>query len=282
MMTFPIDTAPATRRPRVGAVAYLNTLPLVEGLAGTEAIDLRLEPPCDLARLLESREVDVALASLVDYQRSAIPLELVPIGMIGCDGPTLTVRIYSRVPLDAIRTLHADVESHTSACLAQLVVERHAGRCPETRAFDAHPAIDAAWADGPEAVLLIGDKVVTGAPPASRYPHQIDLGEAWKARTGLPFVYALWMCRAGESPALRTTLALLDRQRRHNATRSGWIAAGAARMHGWPAETTATYLGDLLRFDPTPRHREAIDRCFDEAGRAGLIGERRPTRWAEI
>ena len=43
--------------------------------------------------------------------------------------------------------------------------------------------------------LLIGDKVVTDAPPTDRYPHQMDLGEAWKDLTGLPFVYAMWMCR---------------------------------------------------------------------------------------
>ena len=43
-----------------------------------------------------------------------------------------------------------------------------------------------------QSVLLIGDKVVTDAPPEERYPYQMDLGAAWKELTGLPFVYAVW------------------------------------------------------------------------------------------
>ena len=52
-----------------------------------------------------------------------------------------------------------------------------------------HPAA------GPETMLLIGDKVVNAAPDATVYPHQLDLGEQWKALTGLLFVFAMWMMR---------------------------------------------------------------------------------------
>src|SRR5262249_20813210 len=141
---------------------------------------------------------DMGLVSLIDYARSPEPLILIPAGMIGCDGPTLTVRLFSAVEPRRIRQVHADTESHTSVALAKLVLAQQYGRGDvELVNFDARSLRagddDKNW---PETLLLIGDKVVTDAPPAERYPHQVDLGEAWKALTGLPFVYAVWMCRA--------------------------------------------------------------------------------------
>jgi chorismate dehydratase len=51
----------------------------------------------------------------------------------------------------------------------------------------------------PEAVLLIGDKVVD--PTRAGYAYEVDLGGAWRQMTGLPFVFAVW---ASPEPAART------------------------------------------------------------------------------
>ena len=57
--------------------------------------------------------------------------------------------------------------------------------------------IDPVFAHGEaDACLLIGDKVVCNAPQA--HPHELDLAEAWKQWTGLPFVFATWMTRHPE------------------------------------------------------------------------------------
>jgi chorismate dehydratase len=137
--------------------------------------------------------------------------------------------------------------------------------------------LEEAW---PETVLLIGDKVVVDAPPADRYPYQLDLGQAWREATGLPFVYALWACRQDRTgdPLVRAASALLDRQRRHNRTRLDWIAARHAPEHRWPTDLARRYLGEYLRYDVGPREREAIERFASEA--AAWLG---PTRlvWAE-
>ena len=275
---------------RIGAVSYLNTLPLIEGLGKLGDARLTLTAPARLIDLLLDAEVDLALASIIDYQRSSEPLALVPCGMIGCDGPTLTVRLFSRVALDKIRTIHADIESHTSVSLARVLVAREAGGVPGVVDFDAdaHRAMRAADANGagewPEAILLIGDKVVTDSPPAIHYPHQVDLGEAWKAWTGLPFVYAMWMCRAehADDPAIRAAGSVLERQRRHNATRLDWIAARHAPVRDWPIDLARRYVQELLRFEVGPREREAVDRFFDEIAACGLVAERRATRWVEV
>ena len=83
---------------RVGCVSYLNTVPLIEGLERCEGVELVRAVPSRLGAMLEAGEVDVALASLIDAARSRIPLAALPVGMIGCDGPTMTVRLFSNVP----------------------------------------------------------------------------------------------------------------------------------------------------------------------------------------
>ncbi|MEM9083757.1 MAG: MqnA/MqnD/SBP family protein, partial [Planctomycetota bacterium] len=187
-----VPTKPTTARPaRLGAVSYLNTLPMIEGLGKLAEVTLTLTPPSELASMLERDEVDLALASSIDYQRSSIPLAILPVGMIGSSGPTLTVRLFSRVPIEDLKTVACDVDSHTSVTLLRIVLQQQHGLSPELLPFDAdalehrHNAADDDW---PESLLLIGDKVVTASPPAIVYPHQLDLGEAWKDLTGLPFV----------------------------------------------------------------------------------------------
>ena len=268
---------------RIGCVNFLNTAPLIEGLGALAGMQITGAVPSKLVGLLERDEADVVLVSLIDAARSSVPLTIVPAGMIGCDGPTLTVRLFCQIPIDRIRAVHADTDSHTSVALCRLMLAERHGITPEIVDYDARermPLARRAEADAiagarepdpvsawPEAMLLIGDKVVTDSPPAVRYPHQCDLGELWKEQTGLPFVYAVWMCRSDRSddPRVRRAAALLDRQRRHNATRIDSIVTNRAPEHRWPADLARRYIGDCLRFDFDDRAREAaalfIERC---------------------
>lgn len=283
------DSDEMDRPVRVGAVSYLNTLPLIEGLEKLEGIDLTLAAPSRLIELLSAGKLDLALAPVIDAQRAASPLALIPVGMIGSDGETFTVRLFSAGPIEQIRRIHADTDSRTSVALLRIALEKLYGVAPEIVDFDARErmalASEGAEADEwPDALLMIGDKVVTDSPPAVRYPHQLDLGEAWKRLTDLPFVYATWMCRESdvESPWLRSAAQALDRQRRHNATRLDWIVSHRAGGRGWPVDLARDYLGRMLRFDLGDREREAVERFFDHAAEAGVLAERRPTVWATI
>ncbi len=268
-------------RARIAAVRYLNTAPLIEGLEKLADVEL---VPCVPSRIVDElceNRADVGLASIIDCVHSPVPLTLLPVGMIGCDGPTLTVRLFSKVPIASITELHADLDSHTSVVLSQVLLWRLHGLRPRMTGFDAaKPSTHAdRW---PESVLLIGDKVVTDAPPADRWPHQLDLGEAWKSLTGLPFVYAMWMCRRGDehAPAVRMARDVLDRQRRHNATRLDWIVAHRAAAAGWPLPLAQDYLGRLLRYQVGPRERTAVATFLDAARELGLTDGRSVT-WAD-
>src|SRR5277367_1504112 len=107
---------PATRTLRVGSVSYLNAKPLIHRLEEDPLIDLRLAVPSMLLDGLNSGQLDIALLPVIDYQRMRDG-RIVPSGGIGCDGPTLTVRIFSRKPIQEIEVLECDSESHTSVAL---------------------------------------------------------------------------------------------------------------------------------------------------------------------
>lgn len=274
---------------RLGCVKYLNTLPLIEGLQVWKDAELVAAVPSRLIDMLLGGRVDVALASVIDGARHADRVRLLPVGMIGCDGPTLTVRLFSRVPFDRIRTVGADTDSHTSVALLRVVLSRRFGIRPDVFDFDAREHMLLAGAPSSpaparaDAVLLIGDKVVTDPPEHGEYPHELDLGQAWKDLTGLPFVYAVWMCRAGEegSLAVRTAAAMLDRQRRHNATRLGWIVQARAAERHWPEDTAARYVGSYLKYAIDEREREAVARFLPWAHELGL-SPGPDAHWAEF
>lgn len=273
---------------RIACVQYLNTVPLIDGLERLEGMELIRTVPSRIAGLVESGGAEIGLVSLIDAAKGGGRLVLLPAGMIGCDGPTLTVRLFSSVPIDRIETVHADTDSHTSVALCRIVLDRLHGLRPDIIDFDAREGVavgpgPAHAEPSPRTMLLIGDKVVTHAPARDRYPHQLDLGEAWHGLTGLPFVYAVWMCRAGEEDSLpvRTAAAVLDRQLRHNCTRLGWIVAQRAAEHRWPADLAAEYLGSLMRYCIGEREREAVAAFFGEAARLGLVAPGAAPRWAD-
>jgi chorismate dehydratase len=259
---------------RIGTVEYLNTVPLIAGMSGVAGVELVPAVPSRIGAMLASGEVDLGLVSMVDIVRADPSMVVLPAGMIGCDGPTMTVRIFSRVPLAEITTLHADTDSHTSVALARVLLDRLHGVKPEIRDFHAREnPLDDSGGESPESVLLIGDKVVTGSPQAVRYPHSLDLGEAWHTLTGLPFVYAAWACLASraDEPAIREAAVLLDRTRRRNAMRPDQIVNDAAVSHRWPVGLAKEYVGALLRYDLGDREETAIGAFVDACIETGVM-----------
>jgi chorismate dehydratase len=243
---------------RVASVSYFNSKPLIEGLDREPTVALTLAVPARLVDGLREGTSDVALLPVIDYQ-AMDGLRIVPSGGIACDGPTLTVRIFSRVPIGQIAVLACDVESHTSVALARVILAERYGLRPEIAPLDR--------ARAPESLLLIGDKVVCDEPAG--YPHQLDLGEAWKSLTGRPFVFAVWTARAdvelGDLPSVleaakRRGLASIDR-----------LVEQHAVPRGWPRDIARRYLTDYLKFDIGPQQIEAIRLFHELAGRYGII-----------
>jgi chorismate dehydratase len=265
---------------RLGAVSYLNTLPLISGLDRVPGVRLVPDVPARLADRLVAGETDLSLCSVIDYQRSAVPLELVPVGQIGCEGETRTVTLVSRGPIDRLDEVACDVESHTSVALLRVILAERYGVRPRFVPFTEGDAM-------PDAVLLIGDKVARLAPDSSSHPHRLDLGIEWLQLTGLPFVFAAWFRRAdplddGARHRTERLATLVDHARRRNRTLVPTIARREAARHGWQVPDAVEYLGRLLRYEFTDRSLTAIRTFHELAARHGAIDEVRPLAMAPI
>ena len=279
----PRSAAPP-RPVRLGVVSFLNTLPLIDGLENLADVAMRFSVPSLLLDSLVRDEVDLALCSSIDYQRSPDPLVIVPAGLLGSDGPTLTVRLYSTEPIERIREVYCDTDSHTSIALLRMVLREQHDLEPRLIDYDAHRHVaENRRVEFPQAMLLIGDKVVCDAPAADRYPHQLDLGQAWREMTGLPFVFAAWMAKSSaDHRRLRAAGAILDRQRRHNRERIGSIIARHAQTRGWPAFQAREYLTQRLTFEFTDSHRAGLELFFHKARDHKLIDSVRPLEFVGV
>jgi len=307
---------------QIAAVSYLNTAPLIEGLEAWDGCEMVRAVPAQIAGMVVDGVADLGLVSVVDFARYGVEdgkktgedrepsprpspirmgeggrgdnfggLVMVPSGMIGCDGATLTVRLFSSVPIDEITTVYADTDSHTSVVLCDLVLREAYGVDAKFVDFDVRERVACGDGNGidpdadgwPEAVLMIGDKVVTGSPAAVRYPYQVDLGLAWFEMTGLPFVYATWMCRADRAGDgdIAAGAVVLERMMLRNRMRIDWIVMTHAKELGWPTDLAQRYIGELLRFEVDDRAREAVGVFLKKAGAAGLVPRVDPV-WMEI
>lgn len=258
----------------VAAVSFLNARPLIEGLDEEPGVNLISDVPSRLLATLNEDRAAVALCPVIDFQLSQAELSIVPAGAIGSDGPTLTVRVFSQVPMAEVTQVHTDSDSHTSVALLAVVFNQLFGRLPEVTALESS---DVNGSDvPPTTVLLIGDKVVQKEPDPSLYRHQLDLGEAWRRMTGLPFVFACWMAR--DEQDLGDLPGILGRYRDLNRNRVAEIAATHAKASGWPEGLAAAYLGRILRYDIGPREIEGIELFWNHCHKLGLLRKLRPMR----
>jgi len=258
----------------VAAVRFLNARPLIDGLADDPRVRLVSDVPSRLLETLISGEADVALCPVIDFQLSPKELCVVPVDAIGSDGHTLTVRVFSRVPMDRVTHVHTDGDSHTSVALLRVVFDELFSRVPELSTLES--ADVNGNDDAPETVLLIGDKVVRSEPDPTRYAHQLDLGDAWNRTTGLPFVFACWMGRVDRD--LGPVPEILARRRELNRHRLDEIVAAHAVSSGWPEDLAGEYLGKILRYQLGSRELESIEVFWSRCHSLGLIDDLRPLK----
>ncbi|MCP4898460.1 MAG: menaquinone biosynthesis protein [bacterium] len=256
---------------RIGTVSYLNALPLIDGLENEGNIEVRAAVPSRLLQLLLSSELDIALCPTIDFQLAPELLRIVPVGGIASRAETLTVRVFSKVDLANVETVRVDTDSHTSVALMEIVFAELFGRRPHILPLISEVG---AKVTTPEAILLIGDKVVTTEPDAGTFPFQLDLGAAWREITGLPFVFAVWMTRPGTQ--LGHLPELLARLRRTNKNRIPEIVDRHAESLGWPKSLAARYLGSLLQYGIGEPEMEAIQRFWSLCADHGVISRVRP------
>jgi len=246
---------------RVASVPYLVGRPLDAGLAREPEIEFTRAVPARLARGLADGSLDVALVSSIELFR--LP------GASYLDGPCIagegrvsSVQVFLRRPVHEVRSLAVDPASRTTVVLAQIVWP---GRRPELVKVPEDTDPRSVPAD---AWLRIGDGALREhLAPSS--PQVFNPSEAWRARTGLPFVFALWVARAGID--LEPWAPAFARSRALGAARMAKLADEAAAA--WRVSRIAThrYLFEECLFEPGERLAPALFAFRDAAAELGLV-----------
>ncbi len=253
---------------RVASVPYLVGRPLDEGLAAEPGIEFTRAVPARLARGLADGSLDVALVSSIELFRLS--------GASYLDGPCIagegrvsSVQVFLRKPVEAVRSLALDPASRTSAVLARIVWP---GACPELLAVpegaDPRAAPTDAWLRIGDAALR--EHLAPGSPPV------FNPSEAWRARTGLPFVFALWVARAGIE--LEPWAPAFARSRALGAARMDALAREAASAWRVSEAATRHYLFEECLYEPGERLVPALHAFRDAAAALDLCAGTRAPR----
>jgi chorismate dehydratase len=254
-------------RYRVGAVSFFNARPLIYGLDGHPRVLLQPKVPAQLGRDLNSGAIDVGLVPSIDYQTSRSDWLILPIAAIGSEGEVLTVRVFSKQPLDEIDCLACDTDSHTSVVLARIIWHLRYGR-----SLTVKPLRDI---ESEKAILLIGDKVLG---QLGSWPYELDLGAAWARLTSLPFVYAFWAVPTETETNADVLAGILQRACRDGIAHIDEIIERYAGQHGFDDEIARRYFADNLVFDFGTRQRQGLTRFYELAYQLQLVPQQRPLR----
>lgn len=174
---------------KISIVNYTNTLPFKWALkrsALLNRMDLQEDIPSICAQKLKYKQVALAL----------VPVALIPEldtyfivsdFCIGATGKVDSVKLYSAVPLEAIRSVTLDYQSKSSITLSKILFQFFWKLSPAF--LDAKPGFELEIR-AENAAVVIGDRTFE---MNGQFAYEYDLAEVWQEFTGLPFVFAAWV-----------------------------------------------------------------------------------------
>lgn len=227
---------------RFASVPYINALPLTHYL-GASLVKL---PPAKLADVLHEGHADVALMPVFGALREGFFM-YPECGIIGCDGRVDSVGFFIRSGLPDIReakSVYWDQESLTAAHLGRLLLRRFWQM--DLQAIEIHSYDNRNTSD---LQLLIGDQALFAS---ADNPHYVDLGETWKAFTGLGFIFACWCSKRALTLDERL---LLTRAKQEGLLRLPEIIATLPAVQQYVA---TEYLSKRIRYELSPSLKEGL------------------------
>jgi len=235
---------------RLGAVPYLNARPLIPFGPQNEA-EVVFGVPQQLGRWLEEGTIDAGTVPtffhLIHPERPIID------GIaIASHRRVESVNFFLRRKGGELRTVAVDEGSMTSVALLKVVLRHGYQVDPE---FVPRPPDLETMMAGADGALLIGDKGMKAAKSGA-YPF-LDMGEEWRKLTGLPFVWALWICRDEE--AAERVRPVAQKAKEAGLRNLEALAREAAPAVGLDEEDCFRYLSKTIHYDLGPEEKAGIE-----------------------
>jgi chorismate dehydratase len=234
-------------RPRISAISYLNTAPLMwdfeHDAVGAE-FDISYTIPSDCADALRTGAADIGIIPVAAY--TTIPdLMILPGVAIAARRAVRSILLVCKKPWEQVRSVALDNSSLTSVALTKVIFDKWLGGGQLFTSMA--PDLDRMLRDH-DAGLLIGDPALQ--VDRSRF-HTYDLAEEWIRLTGKPFVFAFWAVRRA---ALRDVLPHLDlpavfqESRNHGLAQLDEIARTWAPRLGLRESEARSYLQQNIHY----------------------------------
>ena len=261
---------------RLGKIGYLNVLPIYHPLENgllENDFDIVSGPPSKLNRLMDTGDLDISAASSIEYARRPDQYYLVPDMAIGSCGPVQSVLLLSQHPVDELSgsTILVSSQTHTSAALLKTLLAEHWRQDVEFISGDASARLEAD--ERPDAILAIGDEALNLRHHPS-YPLRIDLGEAWRDLTGLPFIFGVWLVQRESFHAaperIRQACAILRKAKAWGAANQSDMCELAAEGSCLDAVEMCSYFDGLV-YDLGEAEQEGLLNFYDRLAANGFI-----------
>jgi chorismate dehydratase len=150
-------------------------------------IDLSVTYPSKIAEDVIDNKVDIALVPVV-ILKQLNNYKIITDFCIGTESSVDSVCLYSHVPINQVTTISLDYQSRTSVELLKLLLRDYWKVNPKLNLSDAKDNFEI---NDSNAALVIGDRSFV---LNEKYPYVYDLAKEWNIMTGLPFVFACWIC----------------------------------------------------------------------------------------
>ena len=255
----------------LGVVSYLNALPLYRTLEVSGQVKVVRVVPSRLAQMLEKRECDAAIMPVVDFLRGT-GSQVISDACIGTqpekNGAVQSVLLFHRAPLERLTTVAVDTSSHSSVALLRVLLGDAYGVEPP---FVDHAPNLPEMLEKHDGALIIGDAALEAVRDHPEVP-VLDLGQAWMAHTGLPFVFAAWIARDDlEETTAQELGALLNRARDEGEADIAAIVAGKPFSSSLSDAQIEDYLQNAVEFHLSSAHRAAIELFHERCAHYTLL-----------
>ncbi len=189
---------------RVGRIPFANLFPIfytLEKEFDCSSYEFIEGVPSRLNGMLREGAVDLSPSSAVEYLRNPSLYGYVDNVSVSSKGPVGSIFLFSKKPVEQLdgNSICVTSQSATSVALLEVILREFYNAKCDFSVMDNPETSDA------EAFLLIGDEALKYYSrvksqgfklPSFRSSALIyDLGEIWYQKTGLPFVFALWIVR---------------------------------------------------------------------------------------
>jgi len=223
----------------IGKVVYSNTLPLFYSLKGFDIVEGH---PAELVKLLREGKIDAGIVSSVEYFFNPELYYVLPNVSISSRGKVCSVLLLSKKPIEEVRKVRITSRSLTSRYLLFYILK-------EVYRIEFNEV-----SEGEDALLSIGDDALR---LKDSYPFVYDLGEEWFRKTGLPFVFALFLVRKDidRVEASRLHKALLD------SLKNFFSDVNLGRL-GKLKNCNVEYLSTCIDYSLTDEHLRSLKKFF--------------------